>query len=76
MRPIKSTPGDFDEDRDYYVYSHFTIGRGKAEYNIIHLPDNSCGLYYALKSTPTGLSCRRAMEPTTEITIWHYGKEN
>ncbi len=71
MNPIKCTPGDLDnykKDLDN-TFSHFTVRNGKAKYHLLHLPDHSCGLYYAMRVTIEGLEGRRALEPMDEITI-------
>jgi len=74
MRSIKTNPGEFDdviykEEQNLFKFSHFTIGKAKAKYHIIHLPDRSCGLYYALRVYPGGVGARRAMKPQQEVTI-------
>ena len=71
IHQVTCTPGDLDDVRDRFrQYSHFTIGNGKAEYHMIHLPDRSCGIYYAVRIDQQGHPCtRRAMEPTQGITV-------
>ena len=64
---ISITPDKLDDVKDKHDFSHFTIGRGKAVYHIIHLPDRSCGIYYALRVNQQWLEGRRAMEPNTII---------
>ncbi len=72
MKQIKCTPGDLDDVTDKFEnFSHFTIRNGKAKYHMFYLAENSCGLYYALRVEKDGCtSCKRAVEPTTEITCW------
>ena len=56
------------DPKDWY----FTVGRGKAQYVIWALADNSCGLHYCYRSTERGeLYAKRAVEPTKEVTL-HY----
>lgn len=59
----------FDQER---VFEYFTVKNGKAKYHILHLANNSCGLYYALRVLPDGsLGARRAVEPT-DILVAHF----
>ena len=68
MKTMKCTPGDLDNYKGS-LFSHFTVRNGKAEYHLLHLPDHSCGLYYALRVTKLGLEGRRALEPMDEIIV-------
>lgn len=71
METKRIKPHDLDDNKERFDF--FTIRKGKAQYHILHLPDNSCGLYYALRVTPKGLEGRRAVEPTDEIIV-HFKK--
>jgi len=77
LKEIKITPDKLDEikDNDNYNFRYFTVRNGKAKYHMIHLPDRSCGLYYALRESGNGLEGRRALEPTDEI-ICHVSLKN
>lgn len=73
-RFIECTPADLDDARElcrelFGDYSHFTIRNGKMPYHMIHLPDRSCGIYYAIRITDDGYAVRRAMEPNTLIKV-------
>lgn len=73
MKKIKTTPGYLDDiKRKFNKYSHFTVRNGKVKYHILHIADNSCGLYYAFRNSKDGswLEGRRVLEPTDEITVW------
>lgn len=71
MKKIKCRVGELDDIREQFgELSHFTVRNGKAKYHLLHLPDNSCGLYYALRATDMGFEGRRALEPTDEIICW------
>lgn len=70
MEAIKCTVEDLDDIKANFGFEHFTVRNGKAEYHLVHLPDNSVGLYYALRVGKDGLEGRRALEPGTEITCW------
>jgi len=70
-KQIKCQPGEFGDVREKFSkFSHFTVRKGKAIYHMIYLSDNSCGLYYAVRTKGLALEGRRALEPTTEITCW------
>jgi hypothetical protein len=72
LRQIKCMICDFDANQHKFdKFSHFTVGKGKAKYHLMHLPDNSCGLHYALRLDDNNFLCaKRALEPTQEITCW------
>jgi hypothetical protein len=77
-KEIKITPGELDEVKNNYDYKfhYFTIRKGKAKYHLLHLPDHSCGLYYAFRESWNGkLEGRRAVEPTDEL-ICHISLRN
>lgn len=73
---IKSTPGEFDDSKDECIrkfgsFGYFTVRNGKAQYHMIHLPDRSCGLYYALRALLDGyMGYSRALEPLDEIRLF------
>ena len=71
MYTIKCTVDRLDDIKMQYDFAYFTIRNGKAKYHLLHIPDNSCGIYYAFRMTHDGLAGRRALEPTDEI-ICHY----
>lgn len=70
---IKCTVEELDDVRlKFKTFSHFTVRNGKAKYHMIHLPDNSVGIYYAVRFAeyePT-IIAKRALEPLTEIVCW------
>lgn len=72
MKIIKTTINEFDRVRTEQIEGHcyFTVGKGKATYDLLHIPDGGCGLHYVFRTTTEGLTARRALEPTTEITIY------
>ena len=74
METIKCTPGDLDNYKGE-KFSHFTVRNGKAKYHLLHLPDHSCGLYYAFRVTTEGLDGKRALEPMDEIIV-HFKELN
>lgn len=70
MKKITCTPDKIDDVKNNHKFHYFTVRNGKAQYHMLHLPDRSCGLYYALRCTPDGLVGRRALEPTDEINCF------
>jgi hypothetical protein len=67
--------GELDEAKDvvrelWGKYSHFTVRKGKAVYHMLHLPDYSCGLYYAVRVNGQYLEGRRALPPQTKLKVW------
>lgn len=75
---IECTPAYLEEAKEYcrkYLgkYSHFCVRNGKAKYDILYLPDNSVGIYYALKMNHNGLSGKRALNPSDKIRIFSTG---
>jgi hypothetical protein len=72
MKVIKCNPGDLDnvKNSEEYDFLYFTVRNGKAKYHMLHLPDRSCGIYYALRVTSEGLEGKRALEPLDEINCF------
>lgn len=71
MINIGCKPGDLDNVREMFKnFSHFTVRNGKAIYHLLHLPDYSVGIYYALRMGKFGLEGKRALEPTDKIVCW------
>lgn len=71
---IVCEPGELDEakticENEFGSFSHFTIGKGNSKYHMLHLPNNSCGLYYALRQEKY-LTARRAVEPTKQLRVF------
>ena len=71
---IETTPGYLDDaiemcKKEFGSYSHFCVRNGKAIYHILHLPDNSCGIYYAMRVKNDFLSAKRALAPAGELHI-------
>ena len=68
-KEIEITPDKLDEIKNNpdYHFHHFTVRKGKAKYHMLHLPDRSCGLYYAMRVSWKGLEGRRAIEPTDQL---------
>lgn len=71
-KKISITPDKLDDikNNDKYIFHYFTVRNGKARYHMLHLPDQSCGLYYALRETPQGLDGRRSIEPDDELICY------
>lgn len=63
MLCIETTPGELDDVKNKFDFMYFCVRNGKAKYHILHLADNSCGLYYAYRVGAEGLEGRRAIEP-------------
>ena len=76
-KEIPITPDQLDNIKNNpdYHFHYFTVRKGKARYTLLHLPDRSCGLYYALRESWDGLTGRRAIEPTDEL-ICHVSLKN
>lgn len=71
MKQIKCTPGDLDYIKEQFdEFSHFTVRHGKAEYHLLYLANNSCGIYYAVRVVNGGLEGKRALEPIDKIICW------
>lgn len=70
LQSIKTTVEKLDDVKDNYNFKYFTVRNGKAKYHLLHVPDGTVGLYYALRMTDKGLTGRRALEPNTKITCW------
>ena len=70
MSKIRCTAEDLDDIKANYDFKYFTVRNGTAKYHLLHLPDHSVGIYYALRVVNEGLEGRRALEPGTEIICW------
>jgi hypothetical protein len=71
MESIKIKPYELDDIKNNFNFQFFTVRNGKAKYHLLHLPDNSCGLYYAFRFNGLYLEGRRAIEPTDELTCYY-----
>ena len=67
---VETTIEYLDDIKDRFKFHYFTVGKGKAKYHYVYLAKNTVGIYYALRSTPSGLCCRRAIKPNTTIKCY------
>ena len=73
MKRIETTVEKLDDVRERFKkFSHFTVRNGKAIYHLIHLPDRSVGIYYAIRFAKDEqyFEAKRALEPLTKIVCW------
>lgn len=64
---------DLDMVRERFrMFSHFTVGGGRAKYHLVHLANSSDGVYYALRcgEDNTDIIAKRQLEPLSRITCW------
>lgn len=72
MKRIDSTVEKLDDTREMFKrFSHFTVGRGKAIYHLLHVPDGTVGYYYAIRfESMNTIGAKRALKPLTKIVCW------
>ena len=73
MKRIETTVEKLDDVRELFErFTHFTVRDGKAIYHMIHVPEKSVGIYYAVRCADDSphIEAKRALEPLTKIVCW------